>query len=337
MNLKELAAQLGLSKATVSRALAGHSDISAQTRERVRKAAEETGYIPAATALKLRSGKSGAFGMVLPHGGPAPFAPFHTELIGGMAERVAEAGLDLIVTAPPPQGDEVTALRRLVEGRRVDGIVLTRLRRDDERLDYLMERRFPFATFGRTAISDRHPWLDVDGHTAMLVATRRLIGLGHRRIAHIAAPAIFVSAAHRRTGYHKALLEAGLPIDENLGWVADMNGEFTVDPIFALLNAHPGVTAVLCDTDAMAMSALKAVRRLGKQPGRDISVVGYGDMPFASQTEPALTTSGFRTRAAGRRLIEMLMGHLAGEPAQSLQELWQPHLLVRQSDGPAPG
>jgi len=320
MNLKELAAQLSLSKATVSRALAGHSDISVQTRERVRKAADEAGYIPAATALKLRSGKSGAFGIVLPHG-TAPFEhPFHTELIGGMAERVAESGLDLIITVPPPHGDEVTAIRRLVEGRRVDGIVITRTRLSDERVDYLIDRRSPFVTFGRTPFSDRHPWL---------------IGFGHTHIAHVGAPSLFTYASHRRTGFHKAMIEAGLPLDPALEVVADLDGEFAVEPIATLMTAHPEISAILCDSDAMAMSALKAVRRVGKVPGQDISVIGYGDMPFAAQAEPALTTSGFRVRAAGRRMVEMLMRHLRGEPLETLQELWQPHLLARQSDGPA--
>lgn len=333
MNLKELAAQLSLSKATVSRALAGHSDISPQTRERVRKAADAAGYIPTATALKLRSGKSGAFGIVLPQG-YGPFEhPLHSELLAGMAERVAESGLDLIVTVPPPQGDEVTAIRRLVEGRRVDGIVVSRTLQSDDRVAYLLEKRFPFVTFGRTPVSDRHPWLDIDSHAAMLEATRRLIGLGHRHIVHLGVPVFFGFAAHRRTGFHKGMMEAGLSIDPSLSLTAQFDGEFPVEPILTLLAARPEITAFLCDTDALAMSALKAVRQAGKEPGKEISVIGFGDLPFAAQVEPALTTSGFRVRAAGRRLIEMLMQHVGGEPVDRLQELWQPHLVVRQSDG----
>jgi LacI family transcriptional regulator len=336
MNLKELAAQLSLSKATVSRALSGHTDISAQTRERVRKAADAAGYIPAAMALKLRSGKSGAFGIVLPQS-LTPFEhPIHTELLGGMAERVAEAGLDLIVTVPPPGGDEVSAIHRLVEGRRVDGIVLTRLLTNDSRVDYLHSRRFPFVTFGRTPLSDRHPWLDIDGHAAMLAATRRLTSFGHRHIAHIAAPPLFCFASHRRTGFHKGMIEAGLTVDPAMSLVAELGGESAIEPIVDLLAAHPEITALLCDTDGMALSALKAIRRIGKQPGREISVIGYGDLPIATQSEPALTTSGYRVRAAGRRLIEMLMAHQRGEAPENLQELWQPHLLVRQSDGACP-
>ena len=336
MNLKELAAHLSLSKATVSRALAGHSDISVQTRERVRKAADEAGYIPAATALKLRSGKSGAFGIVLPHG-PTPFEhSFQAELVGGIAERIAEAGLDLIVTVPPPHGDEVSAIKRLVEGRRVDGIIISRIRQADERVDYLLERRFPFVTFGRTPQSDRHPWLDVDSHAAALAAGRRLIGFGHKHIAHVGTPASFTFSAYRRTGYHKALIEAGLPVDPAFELTADPSGESAIEPIAELLKAHPQITALLCDSDPLAVSAMKAVRQLGKQPGLDISVVGYGDMPFSGQIEPALTTGGFRVRAAGRRLIDMLMRHLHGEPLDTLQELWPAHLQARQSDGPCP-
>jgi LacI family transcriptional regulator len=230
----------------------------------------------------------------------------------------------------------VTAIHRLVEGRRVDGVVLTRILLADQRVDYLLDRRFPFVTFGRTAVSDRHPWLDIDDHAAMLGATRRLTGLGHRHIAHIAAPPLFGFASHRRTGFHKGMIEAGLPIDPSLSLVADLGGEFAVEPILELMRSHPEITALLCDTDGMALSALKAVRRIGKQPGQEISVVGYGDLPGAGQAEPALTTSGFRVRAAGRRLIEMLMQTQLGEPIETMQELWQPSLLVRQSDGVCP-
>lgn len=336
MNLKELAAQLSLSKATVSRALAGHSDISVQTRERVRQAADAVGYMPAAMALRLRSGKSGALGIVLPRSSAAFEHPFYTELLAGMAEQVAEAGLDLMVSVPPPQGDELSAIRRLVEGRRVDGLVVTRTLLADPRIDYLREKRFPFVTFGRSTVADHHPWLDVDSHTAMLEATRRLIGLGHRRIAHIAAPTLFSFAGQRRTGFNKAMIEAGLPIDPALALITDLDRECHGEPIAALMTAHPEITALLCDTDALALGALKAVRQIGRQPGRDVSVIGYGDFPFSRQAEPALTTSGFSASAAGRRLVEMLMRHLGGEAVKNLQELWQPELRIRHSDGPCP-
>jgi LacI family transcriptional regulator len=334
MNLKELAAQLGLSKATVSRALAGHTDISAQTRQRVQAAARAAGYTPAATALKLRSGKSGAIGIVLPNSQTAFDHPFYADLISGLAQQATAASLDLVITVPPPDGDEISAIRRLVEGRRVDGLVITATRVDDERIDYLLDRGFPFASLGRSSHDGRHPWIDFDGHAAMLAATRRLIGLGHRRIAYIGAPPVYLFAGHRLTGYRYGLTEARLPHDPHLELVAALSDDVAVAPIVSLLAADSSITAILCATDAMAIGALNALRQLGKRGGRDVSVIGYGDLPYAAHTDPPLTTASLRGRAAGQRLIELLLQHVKGEPAQCLQELWVPQLLHRQSDGP---
>ena len=334
MNLKELAAQLGLSKATVSRALAGHPDISLQTRQRVQAAAEAASYTPAATALNLRAGKSGAIGVVLPNT-QTPFEhSFHSELVSGLAEKAAEVNLDLVIAVPPPEGDEIMAIKRLVEGRRVDSIVITRTRVVDERVDYLLARGFPFASLGRTSQSDKHPWLDFDGHLAMLTATRRLVALGHRRIAYLGAPAVYLFAGHRLSGYRAGLTEAQIPLDPAIEKIAELIDDVATLPIAALLAADPSITAILCATDAMAISALNAIRQIGKQGGRDISVIGYGDLAYAAHTDPPLTTTTLMSHAAGRRIIELLVKHVKGEPTATLQELWPPQLLRRQSDRP---
>jgi LacI family transcriptional regulator len=336
MNLKELAAHLGLSKATVSRALAGHTDISEQTRRRVREAATAADYRPAAAALRLRSGKSGAIGVVLPSDPTSFEHPFNTELISGMAEQTAEAGLDLVISVPPPRGDEIMAIKRLVEGRRVDGIVLTRIRHDDERVDYLCDRGFPFVSFGRSRRADQHPWVDVDGNGAMLNAARRLIFQGHRHIAYISAPMIYLFAHHRRSGYLSALAEARIPFDPALELVVDLFGEMAAEPIANLLTRSPQITALLCANDSMALAALKAIRQCGKNPRVDIAVIGYGDLPYSTMADPPLTTTKICTRAAGQRLIELLLQHLRGTAVATLQEFRPATLVLRQSDGPPP-
>jgi LacI family transcriptional regulator len=333
MKLKDLAAHLGLATATVSRALAGHTDISEATRARVRAAAEKFGYEPGATALQLRTGKSRAIGIVLP-AGPNPLGdPFFNELISGMAERAAVDNLDVVLTVPPAGRDELGAYKRLVSSRRVDGVIVARTLVKDERVDYLLEEAFPFVTFGRTALLKRHAWLDINGHLAMLLAVRRLVLFGHRTIAYVGAPDQYVYAGHRLAGYRAGLVEAHLEHHARLELQGDLTAETTEQLTAGLLRMRPQPTAILCATDGMALGALKALRASGLAAGRDVSVIGYGDLPFAAHTDPPLTTVSRPIRESGRRVIELLLDRIKGVPVGKLQELWSPALVARQSDG----
>jgi LacI family transcriptional regulator len=336
MKLKDLAAHLGLATATVSRALAGHSDISVTTRARVKAAAEKYGYTPTATALQLRTGKSRAIGIVLP-AGPNPLGdPFYNELVSGMAERAAVDGLDVVLTVPPAGRDELGAYKRLVSSCRVDGVIVARTLVEDERVDYLLQENFPFVTFGRTAQLKHHAWLDIDGHYATLLAVRRLAMFGHKTIAYIGAPKLYVYAGHRLAGYRAGLNEAHLEANPRLEWRGDLTAETTETLTNELLRGQPQPTAIICATDGMAIGALKAIRSFGLTPGRDVSVIGYGDLPFAAHTEPPLSTVSRPIRECGRRVIELLLDRIKGASTSELQELWKPALVARQSDGPAP-
>jgi LacI family transcriptional regulator len=332
IRLKDLAVHLGLSVPTVSRALGGHGDISAQTRARVKAAAEKFGYVPATSALQLRTGRANAFGIVLPSG-PNPLGdPFYTELVSGMAERAAAENFDVVLTVPPAGHDELDAYKRLVKSRRVDGVVIARTLVDDGRVDYLLEADFPFVTHGRTMHPKAHPWLDIDGHYGMLIAVRRLVRLGHHEIAYIGAPTNYMYAGHRLAGYREGLVEAGIASKRTWELVSDLTAEGTGPLVARLLAARARPSAILCATDAMAIGALKAIRASGLIPGRDVAVIGYGDLPFAEHADPPLTTVSRPIRDCGRRVIELIMEKLGGAPASKLHELWKPALVIRQSD-----
>ncbi len=334
VKLKELAASLGLSPTTVSRALAGYPEVSESTRARVRAAAATAGYQPDRAALRLKTGRADAIGIVLPTGPQSFGDPFFAELLAGMGERAAEAGLDMLVTAAPAGADELSDYRRLVETRRVDGMVVARTLRRDPRLGYLLDQGVPFVAHGRTEDPRPYAYLDIDGEGALRLAARRVIGLGHRRLALIAAPSRYMFAAHRQAGFRAALAEAGLDPDAAPVLEGDLTEASGHRHGRALLTGSAPPSAILCMTDRMAAGVMLAARELGLAVGRDLSVIGYGDLPLSAVTDPPLTTVYRSIAGTGRRVVELLLRRLAGAPVQDLQELWTPELVVRGSDGP---
>lgn len=335
MNLSELAGMLGISQTTASRALAGYPDVSAATRIRVQEAAREHGYFPNPTARRLQKGKTETVGLVLPTG-PGQFGdPFFVEMLASIGEALARVGYDLVVMAASSEdGGELAAYRRLVEGQRVDGLIVGRSRRRDERIRYLLDRGFPFVVHGRTEDPRPYAYVDVDAEKAFRLATERLIGLGHRRIALINQPAELMSGTHRLAGYRAGLAAAGLSVDDALVAWGDMSEDSGFELTYRLMARAPQPSAILCATDRMAVGCLRALQRQGLTPGRDVSVIGYDDLPLARFTDPPLTTMHQPIREAGQRLVEMLMEIIAGQPLEGLQEIWEATLVARGSDGP---
>jgi len=334
MTLRRLADELGLSPTTVSRALSGYADVAAATREKVARAAKRLGYVPNAAAAGFRTGRSRAVGVVLP-AQPGHFDdPFFLQVLTAIGRRLAESDFDLLVAAAQPGENEIKVYRRLVEARRVDGMIVARARLEDERVAFLQDRDFPFIVHGRTRTKRPYAWLDIDGHAAFRDATLRLAAMGHRRIALINAPDRYTFAHHRQAGWRAAHKALALPTAEfRAAEATEENGHRLAAEILRL-RVPP--TAILCGTDRLAVGALRAIAQAGLAAGRDVSVIGYDDLPVASYTQPALTTVAQPWTQAGEKLVDMLLALFAGAKPEALCELWQGKLVVRGSDGPAP-
>jgi LacI family transcriptional regulator len=332
VSIRTLARTLDLSITTVSRALAGYSDVSKTTQERVKEAARTMGYRPNASARNLKLGKANTIGLVMAVAGPGG-DPFMSELISGVSAALEVHDLDLIITAAADDAAALAAIRRVADGRKVDGFIVPRTRWQDPRVAFLMELGLPFVCHGRTARADAHAWLDVDGEAAFAEAANRLVAQGHRRIAFINAPLDFTYARHRRTGVLKALGAAGLTL---AGDVAAPRARFAEGEAAAagLLAAYPRPTALLCATDQLAIGALAAIRKQGLRAGHDVAVIGYDDIAISAHADPALTTMRQAIAEEGAELVRLMLGAIAGKPAAELQTLWRATLVPRASDGP---
>lgn len=334
MKLRDFSRAIGFSPSTVSRALNGYADVNEETRKQIVEAAKQYGYSPDRIGRRLRKNLSDTIGFVLSPPQRHFANPLTLDLIMGIDERLHGTPFQLIIAAARTVGDELATFRRLVEEQRVDGLIFTRTRRVDERILYLQERGVPFATLGQSESEKPFPFVDIDHFVVGREGTARFVALGHRRIAFINTPDEFTFSARRRRGYEAALAAARIPLDEDLIIEGDMTEEGGHQAALRLLALPEPPTAILCGQDFAAMGAARAVYEVGKLPGQDVGIMGGDDHPMGQYFDPPLTTFHAPIPKAGARLGEMLMAAMQGEPAENLQEIWNPKLVIRASDGP---
>jgi LacI family repressor for deo operon, udp, cdd, tsx, nupC, and nupG len=324
-----VALDLGMSIATVSRAMAQPELLSAETRARVLEAIERLGYQPNLIARDLRRQKSGMAYVVVPS-----LSPFFLEAFRGVERAARETGYAVLMghTERDPAREQLFLDQ--VASRRADGIILVTSSSATEMT--ARKRAIPMIVAALDVVEGvSFPTVRVDHIKASIEATEHLISLGHRRIAHIAGPPRSPMAVHRREGYEIAMRRAGLdPYAYPL-----LDGDFTVQfgewAMESLLAVSPRLTAVFASNDELAVGAIQAVKRAGLTVGKDVSVIGYDDQRIASLYEPALTTIRVPTEELGYRSMHILVQVLLGQPHENdlVLPTW---LVVRKTTGPAP-
>ncbi len=334
-SLRHLAQRLSLSITTVSRALDGYTDVAPQTRDRVLALAGELNYRPNAAARSLRKNKADAVAVALPQGTSQVGLAGLINMVISAGPTFAAAGLDLLMLPIHETQNELDVLRRLIDGRRADAIILLRTWRDDPRVAYLIEKNVPFITHGRTQSPIPHAFIDGDGAQGFRDATAMLAKLGHRRIAHIAAPQDLMFAYTRRSGWLEEMQARSLAAQATQA-IAPPTESGGRTAALQLLAGADQPTALLCATDAMAIGALSAVHELGMLPGRDVSIVGHDALPSGEFTDPPLSTMSIAAPDVGTRLARLLLRRVAGTPAEELQEFLPITLNLRRSHGPPP-
>ncbi|MBO9196359.1 substrate-binding domain-containing protein [Rhizobium sp. 16-449-1b] len=335
MKLREFAKQLGLSPTTVSRALSGYPEVSEVTRARVAEEAVRLGYRPNVNAVRLKTGRAGAIGVVMGRAGEFHFAEF----MAGMAERLLTEDTDILVIpmADPDHNDEMQLYRRLVESQRVDAIIVHSPRPNDERIALLHKLGMPFLVHGRSDIDVPHAWLDIDNEGAVRRATSHLIDLGHTRIAMINGRPGATYALHRDKGYREALQSRGIELDPQLIASGNFTDELGFRFARSLLEQANPPTAIVAGSMMTALGVYRAVRSLGLQVGREVSVIAHDDVfPYltADNMAPSLSATRSSMRAAGTRCADLVLQLVSGRSPLEIHELWPVELILRESTAP---
>ena len=339
LGIRELAKHLNISIGTVSRALNGRGDVNPETRRRVLAAAAELGYSPNQSGRSLRQGATNAIAFMLQtySGAELYGEPFFIGLFSGVQEVLARHGLDLIVLLNTPDGDHEAQLRRVVERRLADGILIPWTRRIDPRLDYLIQRGFPFAALGRSESGGDHPWLDLDFEQAADVAVDRLAGFGHRRIGLVNNGHDLMHGHILLAGYRRALARHGIDFDQTLVRTEEMTEAGGYRLAEALLRDGPLPTALLVGSERVAVGIYRRLNEAGIRPGRDIAIIGgMIDSPASRFLSPALTCFRLSLHDLGVRLAEALLAtmpdHAEAYGGGVVQALWPLELVPRESD-----
>ncbi|MCX7683081.1 MAG: LacI family DNA-binding transcriptional regulator [Anaerolineae bacterium] len=335
VTIKDVAQRAGVSIATVSYVLNQSAPVSEATRAKVLEVAAELGYRPSAIARGLRAQESRTIGYSW-HRVPADrWHPILDRFLYSMAEAAEAQGYHILTFTQPPEKRWQPYEELMLTGR-VDGFILSETNWNDERIHHLLERGFPFVAFGRANEEWDFPYVDVDGEAGMRQAVEHLVGLGHRRIGIIAWPTGSLVGDYRYQGYVNALAEAGVSPDPD--WVmraehSEMAGRKAAHTLLNL-PAHRRPTAIVAVSDLLAIGAMNALHEAGLQPGRDIAVVGFDDIPTAQYLCPPLTTLRQPIDEVGRLVVEMLLKIIRGETLAERRVLLKPTLIVRESSVP---
>jgi LacI family repressor for deo operon, udp, cdd, tsx, nupC, and nupG len=329
VTIKEVAAQLGVSPATISRALARPELLRAETRERVLAAVEQMGYQPNLIARDLRLQETRLLFVIVP-----TLSPFFLEVFRGVERGARETGYAVLMGHTERDGAREHLFLDQVASRRADGVVLVTSSDPPALLE--RTRRMPPVVAALEDVEGLHvPKVRVDHRKGAMDATNHLLALGHRRVAHIAGPDGQTIALHRREGFRAAMEAAKLDPDAYpciSGNYAVALGESAMEQ---LLTCHPPPTAVFAGNDEIAIGAIRTIKRVGLQVGRDISVIGFDDQRIASLYEPPLTTIKVPTEELGYRSILALVDLLRGKAGES--DLVLPtSLVIRSTTGNAP-
>ncbi|NAZ84817.1 LacI family DNA-binding transcriptional regulator [Kineococcus indalonis] len=318
----DVAALAGVSPGTASKALNGTGQLRPETRERVRRAAEQLGFTPDSLGRALSSGRSYTVGLITTDS----FGRFSIPVMLG-AENTLGAG-EMVVLLCDSRDDplrEQHYLRTLL-ARRVDGIIITG-RRTEPRPPVAAAGRVP-VVYAFTPSQDRADTsLVVDQAGGAAAAVRHVLDLGRRRVAHVTGPADHHAAVVRRDA---AAAEAGAHlVDEPLhGDWSERWGRLAAD---LLLRRHPDVDAITCGSDQIARGVCDGLRDAGRRVPQDVAVVGFDDWDvIALASRPPLTTVALGLEAMGRRAGELLLEAVAGRRAPGTTVM-PTRLVVRES------
>lgn len=323
--IRDVAKAARVSPATVSRYLNKSIVLPAETAARIERACKRLAYRPNQLAKRLSLGSSELIGLVTPE----IANPFFATLAAAAEDEARRFGYSLLImsTGGDPQM-EFANIDRL-DSRHIDGLIILTNRPDDGRLRgivtgrkdvVLLDEDVPGAEVGR---------IFVENERGAYMATRHLLEAGHRRIAHVGGPKDLFSARERFAGFARALREAGVTMDDSLvrfGAYERAAGYAAAREM--MTGGAP--TALFAGSDYIAIGALAALREMGLDAPRDLSLVGFDDMPFAELLHPPLTTVRQPIEEMGRQGVRTLLGQMRGETTPSLVRL-PTELVIRHS------
>ncbi len=329
VTIKDVAKIANVAPSTVSRVIANSSRISEKTKKRVREVMDELGYHPNFIARSLASHSTRAIGLVMPSSSDAVFQnPFFPTVLTGLSEGAHAKQYALHMTTGKTDDEIYDGVVALVQGGRVDGVVLLYSKVEDRVISYLKKRDFPFFVIGKPFKDDENiNYVDNDNFKAGKEVTEHLIQLGHDRIAFIGGNLDLVVTVERIEGYEKALRNSGIRlVDEYI-----INDEFLQesgqDAVEVLLSLDQPPSALVVADDLMALGVLNKLDEMGIEVPKDISIVSFNNVLIAEMARPPLTSVNINIFDLGFQAAKNLIQKIEN-PEEPIKRIIVPFNIV---------
>lgn len=333
VTIADVAREAQTSTASVSYALNGRPGISEATRVRVLEVAGRLGWSPANAARALAGAGADTIGLVIAKD-PRDLSvePFYMQFIAGVETVLADRSMGLLFEVVSDPDAEVEAIRRWHGSRRVDGVLLTDVMVDDQRIAVVSETGIPAVVVGDPSVAAGMTTVWTDDAVGMRQAVEHLAALGHRRVTRVAAPRRYAYTAIRDEAFERSARAAGI---EHAIVHTDLSQDSGATAAHAVLSSARAPSGLIFDNDIMAVAALTAAHGRGLSVPDDVSIVAWDDSLLCRLVAPALTALGHDVVALGahaaRRLLDVIDG-----AQQSVHQDAVPRLQVRASTGRAP-
>ncbi|WP_168207431.1 LacI family DNA-binding transcriptional regulator [Microlunatus elymi] len=326
----DVARASGVSLSAASYALNGKPGVSEATRALVVRTAEQLGWVPSHTARALQGQRTRVVGLVFAVDGPAQrsLSDYMMRFVNGINTELAADDRAMLVTTVDSAESELEVYRSWASQRRVDGFVITNVRRDDARLDLVQKLEIPAVIAGDVRGHSPVPSVWTDDAAAMTMTLDHLLSKGHRRIVRFSDNPHYLHAEQRAAAFEDYLAEHGLRADGNL--TAAPNRVETTAQLRVLLAEPDPPTALICDSADRACQTLLALKDLGRPVPEDLALVVWDDAPVCEITTPTLTAVARDAFDYGAAVARQLVAQLSGTAAGDCQGIVS-ELIVRES------
>jgi len=336
VTLEDVARAAGVHYSTVSRALdpATVRRVSVDTREHVQAVAKKMGYQPDMVASGLKRGRTKTVAVIAGDLGNPNIAP----VLRGIANELEKAGLMSLISETQDDSDRLDRVLEHLMSRRVDAIIMTAARlQDAPRLRRLRRQGIPLVLAVQNVPGIRLPAATNDDDLGGVLAAKHLLSLGHRRVAQLRGPMDINSCFLRARGFSKTIRAAGA-VEIVVRSVAPKGspeeGALLMRELLDKKGARP--TGIFVHHDLMAFGALTAAEERGLTAPRDLSIIGYHNLPHDDRIVPPLTSIRQPREELGRIAAEILVSMLTSPGRPPARRRIAPSLVVRKSTGPPP-
>ncbi len=320
--LKTISRISGLAVATVSRALGDAPDIGSDTKDLVRRIADAIGYVPNRAGVRLRTGRTNVITLVAPAEGDV--INNTAKLTNSIALELRGTRFHLNVLPWFPDEDSLRPIKYIVETRSADAVIFNMTEPEDQRVDYLLKRRFPFVTHGRTKWRDKHAYYDYDNKTFMQLALKRLAARGRKNIHVILPPSNQNYAQDMYRGLEETapLLGVKFRVAQNVD--SDKSSDEIRHWIKQRLSQSPGIDAILCSSSKGAIAGLAAIEQQGRVLGDDIDLYSKEVIPVLKMFRKDILVEIEDVSKAGRYMAQAAMQQLMEPDLPLMQHLEVP-------------